>query len=132
MIGLLSFMLGATETSNSPEVAPEGIVTLIDVLLHELIIIGVAFRVTTLPACVAPKLEPVITTVLPIAPVVAETLLITGAGAADELTDTLSKVAVASVDELVPLDSTNPTYTLGDMFTVWAPTSVQLVPSGEP
>jgi len=96
MTGLLSFMLGATETSNGPDVAPEGMVMLIDVLLHELIITGVAFRVTTLPPWEAPKLEPVITTALPIAAVVVETLVMTGAGTSDELTETLSNVAEAS------------------------------------
>jgi hypothetical protein len=89
-------MLGATETTIGPEVAPEGIVMLIDVLLQELTIAGVAFCVTRLLPCDAPKLEPVITTVLPIVPVVADTLVITGAGVAKELTETLSKVAVAS------------------------------------
>jgi len=79
----------------------------------------------------APKLVPVITAVLPIAPVVAETPVITGAGAADELTDTLSNVAEASDGEEVPLASTKPIYTLRAMFTVWLPTSVQFTPSGE-
>jgi len=40
---LLSFILGATEISNGPELAPDGIVKTIDVLLHELIVIGVLF-----------------------------------------------------------------------------------------
>ena len=103
-------MLGATETTNTPDVAPAGIVMLIDVSPQELIVTGVAFRVTTLPPCEAPKLEPVISTWLPAAPVVVETLLITGAGAPEELTDTLSKVAVASA-EVLPPHTTSPTYT---------------------
>jgi hypothetical protein len=123
-------MLGATETTNNPDEVPEGIVMLIDVLLQELMIAGIAFRVTTLPPCEAPKLDPVITTVLPIVPVVADTLVMTGAGVPNELTETLSKVAVAS-DEVLPLFETNPTYTFCAMLTVWFPTRVQFTPSGE-
>ena len=107
-IGLLLFIEGATETASGPDVAPEGIVMLIDVLLQALIITGVPFRATMLPSCEAPKLAPVIATVLPIAAEFAETPLIAGAGAADELTDTLSKVAVARAAAL-PLSTTNPT-----------------------
>jgi hypothetical protein len=60
--GLLSFMLGATETTNNPDIAAEGMVMLIDVSLQELMVTGVAFRITTLPPCEAPKFEPAITT----------------------------------------------------------------------
>jgi hypothetical protein len=55
-------MLGATETSNGPEVAPAGMFTVIAVLLHELIVTGEALSVTILPFCVAPKPMPFITT----------------------------------------------------------------------
>ncbi len=48
--GLLSFMLGATETSNGPEVAPVGTVTMIDVPVHELTVMGAPFSVTKLPS----------------------------------------------------------------------------------
>jgi len=48
---------------------------------------------------------------------VAETPVITGAGVAAELTDTLSNVAVAS-DEVLPLFTTKPIYTFGVMLTV--------------
>jgi hypothetical protein len=41
-------MLGATETTRYPEEAPEAIVAVIDVLLHELIVIGTAFKTTKL------------------------------------------------------------------------------------
>jgi hypothetical protein len=34
-------MLGATDTSNGPDVAPVGIVITIDVLVHELTVTGV-------------------------------------------------------------------------------------------
>ena len=101
-------MPGATDTTNGPDVALEGMVMLIDVLLHEFTITGVPFRFTTLLPCEAPKLAPVMTTVLPIVPV----------------------VAVAS-DEVLPLFTTKPTYTFGVMLTVWFPTSVQFTPSGE-
>ncbi len=88
-------MPGATDTTNGPEVAPAGIVMLMDVAPHKLTVACVPFSSTTLLPCVAPKPVPVITTWLPINPVVAETLVITGAGAAAVLTETLSKVAVA-------------------------------------
>jgi hypothetical protein len=55
-------MLGATETMKFPEVAPVGIVRVMEVLLQELIVTGALFSVTKLPFCVAPKPEPVITT----------------------------------------------------------------------
>jgi hypothetical protein len=41
-------MLGATETAKGPEVAPAGIVVVIDVALHELMVIGVPFNITAL------------------------------------------------------------------------------------
>src|SRR5271163_4375687 len=92
--GLLSFMPGATETTNGPEVAPAEIVMLMDVAFQVLMATGVPFSNTTLLPCVAPKFDPLIATWLPIDPVVAETLVITGAGAAAEFTETLSNVAV--------------------------------------
>src|SRR6266850_3314879 len=95
---LLSFMLGAAETSKGPEVAPTGMVILIDVPLQVLIVTAAPFSRTALPPCKAPKPEPEITTWLPMDPVVAETAVMTGAGAAAELTDTLSNVAVAKAD----------------------------------
>ncbi len=131
-IALLSFMLGATETNNGPEVAPTGIVMLIDVPLQVLIVTATPFSRTTLPPCVAPKPEPDITTWLPIEPVVAETPLTTGAGAAAELTDTLSNVAVAKED-VVRLLTANPTYMFCAMLTVWlAPNCTQFIPSLDP
>src|ERR1700726_3548593 len=81
-IALLSFMLGATETSNGPEVAPAGMVMVIDVALQRLIVTAAPFSRTALPPCDAPNPVPEITTWLPIEPVVAETVVITGAGAA--------------------------------------------------
>jgi hypothetical protein len=105
--GLLSFMLGASETTNNPEVATEGIVRLIEVSLQEFIITGVALSVTTLPPCDVPKLEPPITTWLPMLAEVAETLLINGAGVVEESIETLSNIAVASV-QLPSLATTNP------------------------
>jgi hypothetical protein len=47
---------------------------------------------------------------LPIEPVVAETLVITGAGAAAEFTETLSNVAVVKA-VVLPLFTARPTYT---------------------
>jgi len=63
--------------------------------------------------------------------VVEEILEITGAGAAVELTDTLSKVAVAS-DPVFRLLTYKPTYTLCAMLIVSvAPTCVQVTPLNE-
>ncbi len=105
---LLSFMLGATETSKGPEVAPTGMVMLSDVPLQVLTVTAVPSSSTALPPCEAP-----------------------GAGAAAELTDTLSNVAVAK-EEVVRLLTASPTYTFGAMLTVWlAPNCTQFTPSAE-
>ena len=62
---------------------------------------------------------------------VAETLVITGAGAEGVLSDTLSKVAVASAEAL-PLFTAIPTYTFCPMLIVWLlPNGVQFTPSDE-
>jgi hypothetical protein len=87
-------MLGATETSMGPDVAPEGMTVVIEAEFQLLIVTGEPFSVTTLLAWIAPNPEPVITTCVPTGPVVADRPFITGAGAAVELIDTLSKVAV--------------------------------------
>jgi hypothetical protein len=105
-------------------------VIVIDVPLHVLIGTAAPFNRTTLFPCVAPKPVPEITTALPIAPVVADTLLITGAGAEAELTDTLSKVAVANAEAL-PLFTAKPTYTFCPMLIVWLPRCVQVTPSND-
>jgi hypothetical protein len=124
-------MLGAMEASKDPEVAPAGIVMLIDVPLQVLTGTAAPFSRTALPLCVAPNPEPVITTWLPMDPVVAETAVITGAGAAAELSDTLSNVAVAKA-EVVRLLTASPTYTFCAKLTVWlAPNCNQFTPSAE-
>jgi hypothetical protein len=129
---LLSFIPGATETSNAPDVAPAGIVVVIDVPLHVLIVTPAPFSSTVLPPCVPPNPVPAITTWLPIDPVVAETPVITGAGAAPEFTDTLSNVAVAK-EAVVRLLTASPTYTLCAMLTVWlVPNATQFTPSADP
>jgi hypothetical protein len=124
-------MLGATDTTSNPVVAPVGIVAVIDASLQELIVTGTAFNVTTLPPSEAPNPEPLIVTWLLTLPVVAETLVMTGAGAAAELTETLSKVAVAR-DEVLPLVTASPTYTFVAMLIVWLdPNCVQFTPSAD-
>jgi hypothetical protein len=55
-------MVGATEATRYPVVAPDGIVKTIDVLLHELIVTGALFNVTKLPFCETPKPDPLIAT----------------------------------------------------------------------
>jgi hypothetical protein len=55
----------------------------------------------------------------------------TGADAEAELTETLSKVAVATA-ELLPLFTANPTYTVCAMLIVWlVPSCVQFTPSND-
>jgi hypothetical protein len=129
--GLLSFMLGATDTTKGPDVAPPGIVMLIDVAPHVLTVTPAPFSRTTLFPCDAPNPVPEITTWLPIDPFVADTLLITGAGADAELIDTLSKAAVANA-EVLPLVTAKPTFTLCAIVIVWlAPSCVQFTPSDD-
>ena len=62
MTGLLSFMLGATDTAKGPEVAPDGIVMVMDVALQELMVTTAPFSITTLLPCKAPNPVPEITT----------------------------------------------------------------------
>jgi hypothetical protein len=59
---LLSFMFGAMETNKGPELAPCGIVIVMDVPLQVLIVTAAPFSRTALPPCEAPKPEPEITT----------------------------------------------------------------------
>ena len=80
VMGLLSFMLGATDTISRPVVAPTGTVNTIEVSLHRLIAMGVLFHSKRLAPCAAPKLVPVISTWLPIEAVVADKPVMTGAG----------------------------------------------------
>src|SRR3974377_2166142 len=84
---LLLFMLGATETNRYPDVAEAEIVITMDVSLHESMVIGEPLSVTALAPCVAPNPDPVITTWLPIAAVVAETLVMLGPGDAVQHTE---------------------------------------------
>jgi hypothetical protein len=129
--GLLSFMPGATDTTNGPEVAPTGMVMLMDVALQVLMVTAAPFSSTILFPWGAPNPVPEMTTWLPMDPVVADVLLITGAGAEAELTETLSKTAVARADAL-PLFAAKPTYTFGAMVMVWlVPRGVQFTPSAE-
>ena len=61
----------------------------------------------------------------------AETLVITGAGAAAEFAETLSNVAVAKA-VVLPLFTARPTYTLCAILIVWlVPTCTQFTPSEE-
>src|ERR1700739_2489241 len=108
MTPLLLSMLGASWTAITPDVTPVGIVAVIDVALHELIVNGESFNKTTLLPCKAPKPEPEITTCVPTAPVVEDSIVITGAVSVAELTDTLSKDPLWRVDGL-PLLNAKPT-----------------------
>ena len=129
---LLSFIPGATDTTSGPLVAPAGMVMLMDVGLQVLMVTGAPLSKTVLPAWVAPKPEPEITTALPTDPVVAETAVITGAGVAAEFTETLSKVAVAK-EAVVRLLTANPMYKFAAMVTVWVvPNCTQFTPSEAP
>ena len=115
--GLLAFMLGATETTNGPEVDPAGTLVLIVLLLQLLIVAAEPFNITVLVPCVAPNPVPDITTGFPAVPVVAETVLIAGDITEAKLTDTLSKVAVAKL-EVLPLLTPMPAYTVCPMLIV--------------
>ena len=55
-------MLGATETSKGPEVAPAGMVIVMEVSLQELTVADAPFSRTTLLPCEAANPEPEITT----------------------------------------------------------------------
>jgi len=59
---LLSFIPGATDTSNGPVVAPAGIVIVIDVPLQLLIVTAAPFSKTVLFPCDPPNPVPEITT----------------------------------------------------------------------
>jgi len=108
-------MLGATETTKYPDVDPAGIVMTIEVALHELTVTGTSFNSTS-PAF--PNPEPEIAIWLPIEPVVADTLVIAGAGVDSELTETLSKVPVPRVD-VIWLLTAIPMYTSVAIEIVW-------------
>jgi len=92
--GLMPLMLGAgttlkvtpllwtplTVTSTGPVVAPAGTVTMILVALQFETVAIVLLKVTVLVPCVPPKLDPVMVTDRPAAPVVWLRLVIDGAG----------------------------------------------------
>ena len=112
-------MVGATATTNGPEVAPDGTLVVIVLLLQLLIVAGEPFNVTVLEPCAAPNPLPDITIGFPVVPVVAETVLIAGATTEAKFTDTLSNVAVARL-EVFPLLTPKPTYTVCPMLIVWS------------
>jgi hypothetical protein len=129
LTGLLLFMLGATDTTKQPDVAPDGIVTVMDDALQKFTITGEPFNVTKLLPCVDPKFDPSISTWLATSPVVAERIVIAGARLVEELRETLSKVA-ESVVPILLLDKARPTYTLLAMLIVLVvPACTQFTPS---
>jgi hypothetical protein len=115
---LLSFIVGATDTTRRPLLAPVGIVSVMDVPLHELIVTGASFKYTRLFPWEEPKPFPVSTTWLPMGPVEADTFVITGTGRAAELMDILSKFAVAKL-VVEPLETASPMYVLCAIVMVW-------------
>src|SRR5271169_5379468 len=88
--GLLLVMLGATVTTIGPEVAPDGMVMVMEVALQELTVTGVPLSATTLLPCVAPNAEPLMTTWVPTGPLAGEIPEMFGAGAAAVEMETLS------------------------------------------
>jgi hypothetical protein len=107
-------------------------VMVMDEALHEFTVTGAPLKVTTLLPCDAPKFEPVTTTCVPTGPLVGEMLEMLGAGTETVEIETLSKVAVASI-ELLSLLTASPMYTFCAMGIVCVgPTCVQFTPSGEP
>ena len=104
-------MPGAMETTKGPIVAAVGTVVVIDVALQALTVAALSLnRTTPLPA-EAPKPVPVIVTWPPTEPVVAETLVIAGAGLADVVIKRLSMTPLYKAPVL-PLLTASPTYTL--------------------
>ena len=104
-IGLLAFILGATDTARYPDVAPVGIVNVIQFEDQELIVTGAPFKYTKLFPCELPKPEPFNTTWLPTEAVVAEIPEIIGATEVLELTETLSKTPAARFEDESPADN---------------------------
>src|ERR1700722_17862321 len=103
----------------------------IDVLLQELIPTCTSLSTTTLFPCVAPNPVPVIVTCPPTGPVVAEILVITGAGVEVEVTETLSTVTVTSVLGSPP-STPRPMKTSDPMLMVCGqPICAQFTPSEE-
>ena len=94
-------MLGATETTSGPDVAPDAIVNVIDVSFHRFTVMGASFKRTALFPCAVPKPLPEIMIWLPTEPVVLERLVIVGEedGDAADVTETLSKTAVPVVEK---------------------------------
>ena len=67
-----------TVTTTLPEVAPAGTATVIEVLLQLVGVAEIPLKVTVLVPCIAPKLVPVITTVVPSGPAIGLKLPISG------------------------------------------------------
>jgi hypothetical protein len=80
-------MLGATDTTSGPDVAPVGMLIDMDVLLHVLTVTAAPFRSTRLLPWDWPKPFPVTVTWVPTGPVVADSVVIVGAGVVGVLTD---------------------------------------------
>ena len=97
-IGLLSFMLGASETTREPDVPPAGIVIVIEESAQELTAAAESLRKTWLPPWDAPKPEPLRMTCAPTGPVVAEAVVIMGEVAPPDVRETLSNVAVPRLE----------------------------------
>jgi hypothetical protein len=125
-------MLGATDTTSGPDVAPDGIVMIIDVAVQEFTVTGTSFKSTELLPCMPPNPEPEIATWVPTVPVVADTLLMMGPGEVLEVIDTLSNVAVVRL-ELLMLPANKPTWTFVVIVMVSGEPAActQLTPSDE-
>ena len=128
---LLSFMLGPRDTTRGPEVAPAGMVMEMDDVLQELIVMGASFTYTVLLPCVFPKPEPEIVTWSPTRTSLPERDVITGGAVAPVVSETLSKLAVAST-ELLLLVTAIPMYTLAAILMVCVePNCTQVAPSAD-
>jgi hypothetical protein len=131
--GLLLFMLGASTTVSGPDVAPDGIVALIEVELQELAVNTESLSMTMLLPWEAPKPEPSTDTSYPGTPEVGQTLLMMGGWDVEEVTETPSNVAL-TILLFAPLLvlTARPMYTFVAMLIVWVvPTCVQVNPSSE-
>ena len=79
----------AIVTTTFPLLAPAGTATVMLPALHELTVAAVPLKLTVLPPCVAPKLEPAITTDEPTAPLLGVIVLMLGGGTTVKLTPAL-------------------------------------------
>lgn len=131
--GLLLFMVGPRSTVRGPDVAPLGMVAVIEFGLQEFTVITLSFKTTRLFPWEAPKPDPNTDMSYPGSPDAGQMLLMAGGEDAAEETETLSIVAVTRVQlQESALDTAKPMYTFVAMLMACvSPTCVHAIPSAE-